>query len=244
MRTTFEIFKRELKSYFESPVAYVFLTVYLALMGFLTFFYWKFYEQGQADLRPFFILFPWVYLLLVPAVSMRLWSEERRSQTIEILLTLPVTLGQAVVGKFLAAWAFLGLALALTFPVVITTAALGDPDNGTVIGGYLACFLLVGTYLSVGNVMSAMTRNQVISFVLAVVACLSLVLLGFYPFTDLLVKWAPGWFVDAVSSFGVMRYFDSMVRGVLDIRDIGYHVSVIAVMLTATHVILNNKKSA
>lgn len=244
MRGMWEVFKRELKSYFESPVAYVFLIVYLALTGFLTFLLAKFYELGQADLHPFFNLFPWTYLILVPAVSMRLWSEERRSQTIEVLLTLPLTLTQAIAGKFLAAWVFLGLALALTFPIVITTAFLGDPDNGAVWGGYAASFMLAGAYLSVGMAASAMTRNQVISFVLAAVACLCLLLVGFYPFTDMLVKWAPDWLVDGVAAFGVMRYYESMVRGVLDVRDIGYYMSVMAVMLTATHVLLHSKKAA
>jgi len=244
MHKTLEIFRKELRSYFESPVAYVFLVVYLVLMGFLTFFVEKYYEQGQADLRPFFFWYPWVYLLLVPAVSMRMWSEERRSGTIELLLTLPVTMTEAILGKFLAAWIFLGLALVLTFPMVVTTICLGDPDVGVMVGGYMGSFMLAGAYLSIGMLTSAMTRNQVISFVLSSVACLCLVLAGFSPFTDALVRWAPEWLVDGVAGFGVMRHYEAMGRGVLDIRDFGYFISVIVMMFVATQLVLNNKKAA
>ena len=243
-RNTFEIFRRELKSYFESPVAYVFLIVFLMLTGFMTFMVSRYYEAGQADLRMFFFWHPWVYLLLVPAASMRLWAEERRAGTLELLLTLPITMAQAIAGKFLAAWAFLVLALGLTFPIVLTTMYLGDPDNGVVIGGYLGCVLLVGAYLSVGMVTSAMTRNQVVSFVLSLVICLFLVLAGWPPVTEMLDKWAPNWVVQGVASFSVMPHFESIQRGVLDLRDIGYYVSVIVVMLFATHLTLENRKTA
>ena len=244
MRGGWEVFKREFKSYFESPVAYVFLVVYLLLIQFLTFLFFRYFELRQANMRPFFILFPWIYLLLVPAVSMRLWAEERRSQTIELLLTLPITLTQAILGKFFAAWAFLGLALILTFPIVVTTALLGDPDNGEVIGGYIASFLLAGAYLSIGTAASAITRNQVISFVLTIIACLALLLMGFYPVTNMLVKWAPSWLVDGVAAFGVWGYYDSMLRGVISVHDIAYFCSVIVVMITATHVVLNSRKAS
>jgi len=244
MRTSWEIFKRELRSYFESPVAYVFLIVFLLLVGFLTFSLSRYYEAGQADLRGFFMWHPWVYLLLVPAAAMRLWAEERRSGTIELLLTLPVTLTQAILGKFLAAWAFLAIGVALTFPIVITTAYLGDPDSGVIIGGYLGSVLLAGTYLSVGVWASALTRNQVISFVVAIVVCFFLLLAGWPPVTDLLVRWAPVEVVDAIAAFSVMTHFESLQRGVLDLRDLGYYVSMIAVMLFATHLTLESRKAA
>lgn len=244
VRNTLVIFKRELKSYFESPVAYVFLVAFLLLVGFFTFSVSRYYEAGQADLRTFFFWHPWIYLLLVPAASMRLWAEERRSGTIELLLTLPVTLVQTVMGKFLAAWLFLVLALALTFPVVLTTVYLGDPDMGVVIGGYLGSVLLTGTYLSVGMLASAMTRNQVISFVVSLIGCLFLVLAGWPPVTQMMDQWAPNWLVKGVASFSVMPHFESIQRGVVDCRDLGYYLSVIVVMLFATLITLENRKSA
>ena len=243
-KNTCAILKRELKSYFESPVAYVFLVVFLMLTGFLTFSVSYFYENGQADLRPFFFWHPWVYLILVPAVAMRLWAEERRSGTIELLLTLPVTMAQAILGKFLAAWLFLGIGLVLTFPVVLTTFYLGSPDMGVVVGGYVGSFLLAGAYLAVGTLTSAFTRNQVISFVLAVVICLFLVLAGWPPVVDTLVRWAPAWLVKTVAAFSVMPHYESVQRGVIDLRDLAYYASVIVFMLFATHLVLENRKSA
>ena len=238
------IFRREWKAYFESPVAYVFLIAFLMLIGFLTFFVSRYYEMGQADLRPFFIWFPWVFLLLVPAAAMRLWAEERRSGTLELLLTLPVTLNQAILGKFLAAWAFLGLAVALTFPVVITTAYLGDPDFGAIIGGYIGTLLVAGAYLAVGMVMSAMTRNQVISFVAALLVCLFLLIAGWPPVTSALEQWAPDWLIRGVAAFSVAPHFESMGRGVLDSRDLVYFFSVIVVMLFAANLVLHNRKAS
>ena len=238
------IFKRELKSYFDSPVAYVFLVVFLMLVNFLTFFVSRYYEAGQADLRAFFFWHPWVYLILVPAAAMRLWSEERKSGTIELLLSMPVTMVQAIAGKFLAAWIFLGIWLVLTFPIVVTTLYLGSPDLGVVIGGYVGSFLLAGAYLAVGVLTSALTRNQVISFVLSVVICLFLVLAGWPPVTDILVKWAPQWLVSGVASFSVMPHYESVQRGVLDLRDLAYYASVIVFMLFGAHLVLENRKSA
>ena len=244
VRNAKAIMKRELASYFGSPVAYVFLIVFLMLISFLTFFVSKYYEIGQADLRPFFFWHPWVYLILVPAAAMRLWAEERRAGTIELLLTLPVTMAQAIVGKFVAAWIFLGIGLVLTFPIALTTLYLGAPDMGVVVSGYIGSFLVAGAYLSAGVLTSALTRNQVISFVLSVVLCLFLVLAGWPPVTDVLVRWAPDWFVNAVASFSVMPHYDSIQRGVLDLRDFAYFASVIVFMLFATHLILENRKSA
>jgi ABC-2 type transport system permease protein len=244
MSTMIALFKRELKSYFESPVAYVFLVVFLLLSGFLTFFVEHFYEMGQATLERFFIWQPVVYLLLVPAASMRMWSEERRSGTIELLLTLPVTMSQAILAKFLAAWVFLILAILLTCPVIFTVYMLGDPDTGAIITGYLGCMLLAGAYLAVGTVTSAMTRNQVISFVISLVVCLFLFMAGWPPVMEMLVKWAPNWLVNGVASFSVTPHFESMQRGVLDLRDFVYYFSVIGVMLFAAYLVIENRKSA
>ena len=178
MRTTWILAKRELSGYFATPVAYVFLFFYLALMGFLTFYVTGYYERGVADLQPFFALHPWLYLFLIPAISMRLWAEERKSGTIELLMTLPVSLGEAVMGKFLAAWLFSGLALLLTFPMWMTVNFLGAPDNGVIIASYIGSFLLAGGYLALGSFLSAITKNQVIAFVLTFVVGLLLVLSG------------------------------------------------------------------
>ena len=236
------IFKRELKSYFESAVAYVFLIVFLLLMSGLTFLVSHYYEREQADLRSwFFFWHPWVYLLLVPAVSMRLWAEERRSGTIELLLTLPVTLTQAILGKFFAAWLFLVIALAATFPVVVTTVWLGDPDGGVIVGGYLGSVLLAGTYLSIGMLTSAMTRNQVISFVVSLIVCMFLVFAGWPPITDVVARFEIDWLLKAVVGLGVIPHFDSIQRGVIDLRDVGYYFSVMTVMLVGTYTVLRNR---
>jgi ABC-2 type transport system permease protein len=244
MRTTRAIVRREMISYFGSPVAYVFLIVFLALTGFLTFSVGRYYENNQADLRMFFFWFPWVYLILVPAAAMRLWAEERRSGTIEMLLTLPITLAQAILGKFLAAWLFLAVALALTFPVIATTYYLGAPDPGVIAGGYCGSLLLAGGYLSVGLLTSAMTRNQVISFVLSVVICLFLLLAGWPPVTDILTRWAPAGLVHAVAAFSFMPHFESIQRGVLDLRDLVYFASMIVFMLFGTYLVLENRKAS
>jgi ABC-2 type transport system permease protein len=238
------IAKREWAGYFNSPVAYVFIIIFLALTGFFTFAISRFYEANQADLRGFFMWHPWLYLILVPAVGMRLWSEERRSHTIELLLTLPVTTGQAILGKFAAAWAFLLLALALTFPIVFTATYLGAPDLGVVFTGYVGSAFLAGAYLSVAMLTSAMTKNQVISFIVAVVVGLFLILAGFPPVTDLLARWAPVWLVDGVAAFSFMSHYDTLQRGVLDLRDLIYFASVIGFMLFTTHVVLQHKAAA
>ncbi len=249
LHNTKAIIKRELKSYFESPIAYVFLVVFLMLTAFLTFMVGRYYENGQADLRAFFWWHPWVYLILVPAAAMRLWAEERRSGTIELLLTLPVTLSQAILGKFLAAWTFLAIALVLTFPVILTTYYLGSPDSGVILCGYIGSFFLAGTYLSVGMLTSAMTRNQVISFVVSVLACLFLLLAGWPPVTDFLVRAAQDspalqWILQAVSSLSFMPHFENIQRGVVAVRDWVYFISIMAFMLFATHLVLENRKAS
>jgi ABC-2 type transport system permease protein len=237
------IMKRELGGYFTSPIAYVFLVIFLLLTGFFTFTVGNFFERGEASLVSFFTWHPWLYLFLVPAVGMRLWSEERRLGTLELLLTLPITTLQAIVGKFLASWLFLGLALALTFPVVITVNWLGDPDNGVIMAGYVGSLLLAGTYLAISCMTSAMTRNQVISFILSVVICLFLILAGYTPVTDLLTRFANPVVVQTIAAFSVMTHFEGFQRGVLDTRDVIFFASVIGFALFATGVIIRNQRA-
>ena len=241
MRNILTIAKRELGSTFTSPVAYVFLVIFLLLTGFFTFTAGQFFERGEANLGAFFGWHPWLYLVLVPAVGMRLWAEERRSGTLELLMTMPITPWQAIVGKFLASWIFLGIALALTFPVVITVNLLGSPDNGMVFAGYLGSLFLAGAYLAVTCMTSAMTRNQVVAFILSVVACLFLILAGFNPVTDLMVRWASPAFIDTVAAFSVVTHFDGFQKGVIDSRDLVYFLSVIGFALFATSIVLRNR---
>ena len=230
------IAKRELSGYFASPVAYVFIVIFLLLVGFFTFMLGYFFERGEASLRDsFFLWHPWLYLFLVPAVGMRLWSEERRQGTMELLLTMPITSWQAIVGKFLASWLFLLLALALTFPVVLTVNYLGHPDNGVIFCAYVGSWLLAGAYLAISCITSAMTRNQVISFILSVVICLFLILAGWPPVTKMIDS--PK-LVEAVAAFSVMTHFDGFQRGVLGTRDIVFFLAMIGFSLFTTSVII------
>ncbi|HSD99366.1 MAG TPA: ABC transporter permease [Burkholderiales bacterium] len=237
------IVKRELGGYFASPIAYVFLVIFLLLAGFFTFTVGSFFERGEASLVSFFTWHPWLYLFLVPAVGMRLWSEERRLGTMELLLTMPVTTWQAIVGKFAASWLFLALALALTFPVVVTVNWLGDPDNGVIVAGYVGSILLAGAYLAVASMTSAMTRNQVISFILSVLICLFLILAGYEPVTGLLSRVASPRVVEVIAAFSVMTHFEGFQRGVLDTRDIVFFASVIGFALFTTGVIIRNQRA-
>jgi ABC-2 type transport system permease protein len=243
MRTVWTIVKRELGSYFTSPVAYVFLVIFLLLTGFFTFTAGNFFERGEASLAAFFGWHPWLYLVLVPAVGMRLWAEERRSGTLELLLTMPVAPWQAIIAKFLASWIFLAVALALTFPAVLTVNLLGDPDNGVIVAGYLGSLFLAGTYLAITCMTSAMTRNQVVAFIVSVVLCLFLVLAGFNPVTDLLVRWASPTLVDTVAAFSVVTHFDGFQRGVIDTRNLLFFASVIGFALFATGVIIRGHRA-
>jgi ABC-2 type transport system permease protein len=243
MNTVATIVRRELGAYFTSPVAYVFLVVFLLLAGFLTFTAGGFFERGEASLGAFFGWHPWLFLAVVPAIGMRLWAEERRSGTLELLFTLPIATWHAIVAKFLASWLFIGLALVLTFPAVVTVNVLGDPDNGAIFAGYVGSFLLAGAYLAITCMTSAMTRNQVIAFILSVVVCLFLVLAGFSPVTDLLVRWASPAFVDTIAAFSVVTHFDGFQRGVIDTRDLFFFLSVIGFSLFATGVILRGHRA-
>lgn len=238
MKNILTIAKREIAGFFASPIGYVFIVIFLLLCGFFTFMVGGFFQRGQASLEAFFLWHPWLYLFLVPAVGMRMWSEERRLGTIELLLTMPVTPWQAIAGKFLAAWAVIALALALTFPLILTVNYLGDPDNGIIAAGYVGSLLLAGAYLAITAMTSAMTRNQVVSFIIAVVACLFLILCGWPPVTRLLANWASATLVDTIAAFSVMTHFEAIQRGVLDTRDILYFLSTIAFSLFTTSVIL------
>jgi ABC-2 type transport system permease protein len=237
------ILQRELASYFATPLAYVFILIFLVMAAALTFYLGNFYERGQADLVPFFNFHPWLYLFLVPAVSMRLWAEERKSGSIELLLTQPVTLWQAVLGKFLAAWIFVAIALALTFPLWITVNYLGNPDNGAIFAAYLGSLLMAGGFLAVGSCMSALTRNQVIAFILTAVVCFLLLLAGFPLMLDAVRGWAPQAIVDAVASLSFLAHFESIVKGVLDLRDVLYFAMTMGFFLLATAVVLDVRKS-
>lgn len=237
------IFKRELASYFATPLAYVFILIFLVLSGVFTFYLGGFFESGQANLAPFFNFHPWLYLFLVPAIAMRLWAEERKSGTIELLMTLPITRFDAVTGKFLAAWAFAGLALLLTFPMVITVNYLGEPDNGAIITGYIGSWLLAGAYLAIGSCMSALAKNQVIAFILAVSVCFLFIVSGFPMVLDGFSGWAPQWLVDAVASLSFLTRFDAISKGVIDLRDLLYFLTLIAAWLAATAVVIDLKKA-
>ncbi len=236
--------KRELKSYFATPVAYVFIVVFLIAAGAFTFYFGNFYERGQADLSPFFSFHPWLFLFLVPALSMRLWAEERRSGSIELLMTLPIEPAEAVVGKFLAAWAFTCLAIALTFPIWITVNYLGSPDNGAILAAYVGSALMAGGFLAVGSFISAITKNQVIAFVLAVMACFLLLLAGYSLVLDIVSGWAPQALIDGVASLSFLTHFESIRKGVIDLRDIVYFVLLIAAALYANVIILSINKAA
>lgn len=242
---TLTIFRRELKSYFESPVAYVFMIVFLLMTGFLTFAVSQFYERRIADLEPFFFWLPWVFLLLVPAATMGLWAEERRTGTIELLLTMPLTLCQAIVGKFLAAWLFIAMCVLLTvLPMTGTVIYLGSPDGGAVFCGYFGAVLLAGAYVAVGMLASSLTRNQVISFVLTLSTCFLLLLAGWEPVTGFFARWAPAWVVNAVAALSFMPYFDAIKRGVVDLGDITFYLSIMVFMLAAAHIALDSRKGA
>jgi ABC-2 type transport system permease protein len=239
------IAKRELRAYFTSPVAYVFIIIFLLLNGFFTFMVGGFFERGEASLANcFFMWHPWFYLFLVPAVGMKLWADERRVGTLELLLTMPLAPWEAIVGKFIASWLFLGLALGLTFPIVLTVNYLGHPDNGVIFAAYVGSWLMAGTYLAVSCITSAVTRSQVVSFIISVVACLFLILAGFPPVINLLQNLTNGqWLVDVVTSFSVITHFDGFQKGVLDSRDIIFFLSVIGFSLFTTSVILRTHRT-
>ncbi len=243
MRMVGVIFKREFQGYFATPVAVVFLFIFLVLCGIFTFELGGFFERGQADLLPFFQYLPWLFLFLIPAVAMRLWAEERRTGTIELLMTLPVTMMQAVLGKFLAAWAFLGLALALTLPLWITVNYLGDPDNGVVLASYVGALLMAGSYLAIGSCMSSVTKNQVIAFILGVVLCFVFVLVGLPGMLNFL-SFLPDPILETLRSFSILDHFQAtIVKGVIDVRDLVFFGTLIGAFLFMNAVIIELKKA-
>jgi ABC-2 type transport system permease protein len=237
------VMRRELASYFATPLAYVFILIFLVLANAFTFYLGGFYERGQADLDPFFTFHPWLYLFLIPAISMKLWAEERKSGSIELLMTLPLTLRDAVLGKFLAAWIFTALALALTFPLWITVNVLGSPDNGAILAAYLGSLMLAGGFLAIGSCMSALTRNQVVAFILGVVVCFAFLLAGFPLVLDVFRSWAPQALTDAIASLSFLTHYESIAKGVIDVRDILYFAMLICFFLMATAVALDLRKA-
>jgi ABC-2 type transport system permease protein len=235
--------RRELRSYFVTPVAYVFLVIFLVLAGILTFYAGDFYQRGQADLQPFFVMHPWLYLVLVPAVSMRMWAEEAKGGTLELLLSLPLSLAQAMLGKFLAAWLFIGLALVLTFPIWITVNYLGSPDNGVILAGYMGSWLMAGVFLAIGACLSAVTQSQVVAFVLTVVVCFLLILVGQPQVLEFFQGALPRKLVNAVAHLSMLRHFEAISRGVLDLRDLLYFLLSMAAWLTAGVLVLDLKRT-
>ena len=237
------IFRRELRAYFATPVAYVFIVIFLVLTGIFTFYVGGFYERAQADLEPFFQFHPWLYMFLIPAISMRLWSEERKSGTLELLLTLPVSLSVSVVGKFLAAWCFTAVALAGTFPIWLTVNYLGQPDNTVIAAGYIGSLLMAGGFLAIGSCISATTKNQVIAFVISFIICFAFNLSGFPMVIDMFSAWAPQAIVDVITSFSFLTHFDSIQKGVIDLRDMVFFASLIALFLFANVLAIEINKS-
>jgi ABC-2 type transport system permease protein len=237
------VLRRELRSYFSTPLAYVFIVIFLMLSGVFTFYLGHLYERRQADLSAFFDFLPWLYLVFVPSVTMRLWSEERKTGTIELLMTLPLTTAELVAGKFIAAWLFMGLALLLTFPVWITINYLGEPDNGIIVAGYIGAWLMAGGFLSIGSCLSATTKNQVVAFILTLVVCFLFVMSGFPVVQDAFTGWAPLWLIDGLSAISFLTHFDAISRGVIDLRDLVYYAVITLGWLAATAVVIDSKKA-
>ena len=242
MNVLLNIIKRELASYFSTPLAYVFIVIFLALVGSFTFYIGNFFVRGQADLNAFFAFHPWVYILLIPAVTMRLWAEERKSGTIELLMTLPLTTTQSVLGKFFAAWFFIFIALFLTFPIWITVNYLGEPDNGVILAGYIGSLFMSGAYLSIGSCISAITKNQVIAFVIATTLCFIFTMSGVDIVLNFFKIWAPEFLVNTISSMSFLTHFESITKGVIEIRDFLFYLSVIVFWLFLNVVVVEFKK--
>lgn len=244
MRNTWIILRREFAAYFGTPLAYVFLIIFVSLTGAFAFYVGNFFGRGQADLRTFFQYHPWLYLIFVPAIAMRLWAEERKSGTIELLMTLPIATWEAVLGKFLAAWAFIGMALILTFPMWISVNVLGDPDNGVILAGYFGSFVMAGAFLAIGSCISALTKNQVIAFIVAAAICFLFVMSGLHLVLNFFKGWAPEFLVSAISSMSFLTHFDQISRGVIDFADLTFYVSLIIFWLFVTTIVIELKKAS
>lgn len=244
MRNVWIVFRRELGGYFSTPIAYVFIVIFLALLGALTFTIGGLYDRGQADLSAFFGFHPWLYLLLIPAVTMRLWAEERKSGTVELLLTLPVSMAQAVLGKYLAAWCFTAITLGLTFPVWLTVGYLGRPDHGVILTGYLGSLLVAGTFLAIGGCFSALTKNQVIAYVVSAAVCFLFAVSGSAVLLEFISDWVPSTVISVMTSFSVVDRYNSLSRGVVDLRDIVFFASLIVFWLFANTVAVDLRKAS
>ena len=244
MRNVWIIAKRELGAYFGTPLAYVFAVIFVAMTGAFSFYFGNFFERGQADLAGFFLYHPWLYLILVPAIAMRLWAEERKSGTIELLMTLPVTPWEAILGKFVAAWAFIGVSLILTFPMWLTVNMLGNPDNGVILASYIGSFLMAGSFLAIGSAISALSKNQVIAFIVAAVICFLFVMSGVELVQNTAKLVLPEFLVQAISSLSFLTHFDKVARGLLDLPSVFFYLSMIAFFLFANVVVIEQKKAA
>jgi len=244
MRNISIIARRELKGYFATPVAYVFIVIFVAMTGAFTFYIGNFFDRGRADLDAFFQFHPWLYLLLIPAISMRLWAEERKSGTIELLMTLPITTTSAVLGKFLAAWVFAAIALGLTFPMWITVNVLGNPDNGVIVASYVGSWFMAGAFLAIGSCISALTKNQVVAFIVAASVCFLFTMSGLELVLNFFRLWAPELLVETIASMSFLRHFRAIMNGVIDIRDVIFFGSLMAFWLFANVIIVDHKKSA
>ena len=242
MNSFLAVFKRELKSYFTTPLAYVFLVIFLFFSGYLT-FKEGFYEMRQADMSAFFKNLPLLFVFMVPSTAMRLWAEERKVGSIELLFTLPITITQAVLGKFFAAWLFLIIALLLTFPMVITVCYLGNPDVGLIITGYIGSFLMAGGFLAIGCFFSALSKNQVISFVLSVVACAVLVFAGMPTTLNYVSTFLPAGMISVIENMSFQAHFESIQRGVLKFQDLSYFILLIVGWIAACSIILDDRKA-
>tara|TARA_B100001094_G_scaffold252877_1_gene251038 strand:- start:813 stop:1547 length:735 start_codon:yes stop_codon:yes gene_type:complete len=243
MHNIWFICKRELYAYFVTPMAFIFIAIFVAMTGAFTFYIGRFFDRGQANLETFFSFHPWLYLLLIPAIAMRLWAEERKSGTIEQLLTLPIKTSEAVIGKFIAAWLFCGIGLFLTFPIWLTVSFLGDPDNGVIAVSYLGSFLMVGSFLAIGSCMSSLTRNQIIAFISSAAVCFIFTLSGLDIVLNFFRAWAPVFFVDTIASLSFLVRFESVTRGVIELRDLIFFISMIFFWLYANIIAVDTKKA-
>ncbi len=244
MRNIFAIFKREFFSYFATPVAYVFIVIFLAMMGSLAFYVGGFFSSNQATLVSFFFYHPWLYLLLIPSISMRLWAEERKTGTVELLLTLPVSTTEAVMGKYFAAWAFAGIALSLTFPMWVTVNILGNPDNGVILASYVGSLVMAGAFLAIGSCVSALTKNQVIAFIVAATICFMFTMSGLELVLNFFRLWAPDLLIETIASMSFLSHFRAIAKGVIDFRDVVFFGSLISFFLFANVVVIDAKKGA
>ncbi len=244
MRNIGIIAKRELKGYFVTPLAYIFIVIFLALTGAFAFYIGRFFTNEQASLVSFFNYHPWLYLVLIPAIAMRLWAEERKTGTIEILMTLPVSTTEAVLGKYLAAWVFSGIALILTFPFWITVNVLGDPDNGVIVTSYVGSFFMAGAFLAMGSCISALTRNQVIAFIVAATVCFLFTMSGLELVLNFFRLWAPEVVVRTVASMSFLTHFSGVMKGVIELRGLVFFVSLIAFWLFANVIVVDLKKAS